>query len=219
MRNLAVELASAGCHVLRFDYSGTGDSSGEAADAGVEEWVEDVELAAEELREMAAVPSVALLGVRFGAALSYLASRDRREVEGLVLWDPVKNGRRYLDESSAVQEGWVRQRPQLRRPFRRHGGDQILGFPVTPRLRRAIEMTNLPDATGKPPAALSVVVSRGAETAEAWVEQLRAAGVRARQVATDDESTWLDPGQVHMTWLPSPRTLRRVVEAVHGVRS
>src|ERR1700690_929523 len=50
-RRLATMLAREGFHVLRFDWSGTGDSWGSAEDGTLEGWVDDVALAVQELRD------------------------------------------------------------------------------------------------------------------------------------------------------------------------
>src|SRR3954465_3034524 len=51
LRHLAERLAAEGFPVLRFDYRGTGDSSGDEMQPGlVKGWLDDVALAADELR-------------------------------------------------------------------------------------------------------------------------------------------------------------------------
>src|SRR5215467_5624104 len=50
LRQLAVRLADAGIPVLRFDYFGCGDSSGEAEQGSITRWLEDVSTAVAELR-------------------------------------------------------------------------------------------------------------------------------------------------------------------------
>jgi len=96
-RVLADKLTRQRWHVLRFDYSSSGDSAGSDADARVEAWLGDIATAIQELRAMAGVKSVHLLGIRVGATLAALSAAGRRDVEGLVLWEPIVSGRRYLE--------------------------------------------------------------------------------------------------------------------------
>ncbi len=95
LRLLAADLARAGFHVLRFDYSCLGNSWGAFEQASLAQWVRDVGVAVQELADRCGAPVVSLVGLRLGAALAYLAACESR-VDHLVLWDPVADGRRYL---------------------------------------------------------------------------------------------------------------------------
>jgi pimeloyl-ACP methyl ester carboxylesterase len=101
-RQIAWQLTNRGFQVLRFDYSGTGDSSGELEEVTPHDWLQDVHSAVQELREMAGVPRVSVLGVRLGALLAALACEQRDDVDRLVLWDPVESGRGYEEELLAA---------------------------------------------------------------------------------------------------------------------
>lgn len=98
-RQLALLLSGKGFHVLRFDYRGTGDSAGDL-DEGVLAggWLDDIDLAVEELRESAGVDDVSIVGLRLGALLAAEACRRRTDISRLVLWDPVVSGAEYESE-------------------------------------------------------------------------------------------------------------------------
>ncbi|HVC25705.1 MAG TPA: alpha/beta hydrolase family protein [Acidimicrobiales bacterium] len=104
---LAEHLAAAGFVVLRFDYTGTGDSAGTPEDVpGVETWARDIEAAVALVRSTG-VSDVGLVGLRIGALLAaHVAPRVSPHV--LALWDPCVSGRRYLREQrllSSVMSG------------------------------------------------------------------------------------------------------------------
>jgi len=93
MRQLASRLSGAGFHTLRFDYFGTGDSSGEADQADLAGSNSDVAVAIEALRDIAGTSKVALIGLRLGANIAVQAAATHEsEVEALVLWDPIVSG-------------------------------------------------------------------------------------------------------------------------------
>jgi pimeloyl-ACP methyl ester carboxylesterase len=94
-RQLALLLTKLGFHVLRFDYRGTGDSSGDLADVTADDWVVDVGHAVQELRDVANIQRVGVLGLRLGALIAAEACRARDDIERLILWDPVSSGRQY----------------------------------------------------------------------------------------------------------------------------
>ena len=95
-------LAERGVAVLRFDYRGTGDSTGaEFSPDAVENWRRDVVAAVEHARRV--VPGgVALGGLRAGALCAALAAAECEPLLGLALWDPVVSGRAYLREQTVL---------------------------------------------------------------------------------------------------------------------
>jgi uncharacterized protein len=98
MRQLASRLSAAGFHTLRFDYFGTGDSSGEVDQADLVGSNSDVEAAMEALRDIAGASKVVLIGLRIGANIAVsVAAKHQSEVEALVLWDPIVSGAQYVE--------------------------------------------------------------------------------------------------------------------------
>ncbi|WP_152606601.1 alpha/beta fold hydrolase [Aquabacterium sp. NJ1] len=97
LRDLAEQLARSGHSVLRIDYRGTGDSSGDKWDAGIlSQWKRDIQLSALELRKTG-VTSIALVGLRIGALLALNLAQEV-DANAVVAWIPVTAGRRYVKE-------------------------------------------------------------------------------------------------------------------------
>ena len=97
IRRVANKIARAGIPVMRFDYRGIGDSSGEIWQvATLGQWVDDVLLAADELQSHSGFRSLTIIGLRFGAALAALAAQRMAGVRQLILWEPVLDGPAYL---------------------------------------------------------------------------------------------------------------------------
>jgi len=94
--NFARELARLGYAVLRFDYSGYGDSDGDFTSCTLTSHSKDIERATEFLcREVSGIEKTGMLGLRLGASLAWL-SAGRCGITGpLILWDPVLNGENY----------------------------------------------------------------------------------------------------------------------------
>ncbi len=97
-RQLNTLLNRAGIHVLRFDYSCTGDSGGAGDEADFDQWIEDVDWALDELMDTAGLEELDLIGLRWGATLAALAARERDEVRHMILWDPIVDGSAYFNE-------------------------------------------------------------------------------------------------------------------------
>jgi pimeloyl-ACP methyl ester carboxylesterase len=96
LREVAVALAERGWHVVRFDYRGTGDSSGELMDVALQDWFDDVVTVTSEAKDISRCRSVSALAVRVGALIALGAQRDQTMFDRLVLWDPVLSGAEYL---------------------------------------------------------------------------------------------------------------------------
>ena len=102
-RDLAEALAHAGHTVLRFDYDGTGDSTGSNGDPGrLTAWGSSIREAARELRSLGA-PEIVLVGLRLGATL---CAREAHEVgaTAAVLIAPVRSGSRFAREQMLLGE-------------------------------------------------------------------------------------------------------------------
>ncbi|MDQ6674585.1 MAG: alpha/beta hydrolase [Chloroflexota bacterium] len=113
-RRLAGMLSREGFHVLRFDYSGTGDSAGEYRAGSVKQWCANIREAATELKDLANVRQVSVIGMRLGATLAVLANSDGLAVHDLVLWDPAVDGASHIKELRRVERlkfGMSRQGP------------------------------------------------------------------------------------------------------------
>lgn len=102
-RSLARRLAERGAHVLRFDYTGTGDSWGDSTEAHRDIWLEDIGLAIDELQKRSALPRVDLVGLRFGAHLAATAASSRADVRRVALWDPIVDGIEWTRQLGGVQ--------------------------------------------------------------------------------------------------------------------
>lgn len=94
----ARRLAAAGYPVLRFDYMGQGDSEGDLRDASVATCLSDLACAIEQTKRMIGCDQIALLGLRLGATLASLAAEERSDIRALVLWAPIVDGARYMQE-------------------------------------------------------------------------------------------------------------------------
>jgi exosortase A-associated hydrolase 2 len=157
-QQLAVRLAMAGFPVLRFDYYGCGDSAGDGAEGHFKQWLRDIGLAIAELKGQSGVQKVCLIGLRLGASLALAASASRSEVASVILWEPIVNGKAYLQELTDRHQETIWH--YLADP--ENGVDmkepaELLGLPLTDNLRADLESLNLLTPLARVPRNILII--------------------------------------------------------------
>ena len=146
-RLLATMLSKQGYDVLRFDYFGTGDSSGACTEGSLDQWRADIETAIEEAAELSGCDKVNLVGLRLGASLAASVA-TRQRVSKLVLWEPVVEGEAYLQDRIATDleyETELDHEHKVADALSNAETIGILGFAWTDRFRREISSLSLAD--------------------------------------------------------------------------
>ena len=161
LRQLAVRLSLAGFHTLRFDYFGTGDSAGDLKDTDLTGWEDDIETAMEELKDLTGAKRVVLAGLRLGATLAAsVAAKRPKEVEALILWDPIVSGEAYLQSLGLFREPNLGSGKGPTPRFAEFGrGYEILGFPLTAEMVRQFKAIDLVAQVSKLPVDTLYVVT------------------------------------------------------------
>jgi pimeloyl-ACP methyl ester carboxylesterase len=176
-RKLATLLAKEGFHVLRFDYSCTGDSAGESTDANIAQWTEDVTAAARELQDSASLRRVSIVAMRLGAPLAARACSRGLRLDDMVFWEPVVSGKNYLSELERAQELsllWQRFPENNAR-----SADELLGYPMPSHVRSSISEIDLLTEDLGSPRRLLVVSAREHDSDSLLCQRVRAKGVES----------------------------------------
>ena len=104
LRYVADYFALAGNPAIRFDYHGTGDSSGiEEDNDRVKEWLASINFAINELKSKSGCKKIVLFGFRMGATLATLATQ-KTPVDSLILWAAPSSGKKYIREITLLQK-------------------------------------------------------------------------------------------------------------------
>jgi pimeloyl-ACP methyl ester carboxylesterase len=184
-------LAQRSIPVLRFDYTGAGDSAGDTAQASVDTYLEDLGAAVDALAARAPhVERIALVGLRFGGTLAALFAENAR-VAGthskvtqapLVLWDPVLDGESYIQEllrinlstQLAVYGKVCENREQLVERMRQGGVANVEGYEIGRPLLDSANLKELLPAGGIQHAGDTLVVQIAANDKQKVREDLKA---------------------------------------------
>jgi len=109
LQQLAEKLSSLGYYVLRFDYRGVGDSSGQFNEVSVTEWLANIKLAAEELKAISGQQRINVIGLRLGATLALMSS-EQCNFNQVIMWDPVVFGQQYLENLQRLHKEFLTDR-------------------------------------------------------------------------------------------------------------
>lgn len=208
LRQLAVQLSRSGFHVLRFDYLGCGDSAGEPHDGSPSQWLTDIATAIDELRETSEVRRVCLVGLRLGATLAAAAADRRDDVEAVVLWDPILDGGRYLEELQILQRSWLSDRPGSRMFAFKRRVSEVIGFPITDAMRAELEHTVLADPSPSSQRRILILDSEDHESQRQWVVSAAAQWPDVIGHARSEAGDWHRPELVHSALLANKTMLR-----------
>ena len=220
-RVLAGKLQQEGYATLRFDYSGTGDSSGQAIDCTVQQWVEDIEAAVGESRRQSGSSQVVLVGLRFGATLAALcAQRDhlsRLGISQLVLWDPVVRGDLYLQELAEMHAAYMNEELGRRADAATPAGNgehlpvEALGTPIGAVL--AAQMAAIDIAQAAPQTRHTTVISTRDSQDMQRLRTLWGSCPALRWIDVMEGTTWNSDAALNSALVPA----REIASIVTGV--
>lgn len=193
---LARALAQRQIPVLRFDYTGAGDSAGETADASIGTYLEDLGAAVDILSSrVPGVERISLVGLRLGATLAALFAEQARTAgtharvtqAPLVLWEPVLDGESYIQELLRINlstqlavYGKVREsREQLVERIRQGGVANVDGYEIGEPLLASANIRELLPADGIKHAGGTLVVQIAANEKHKFRDDLQAFATRS----------------------------------------
>lgn len=156
---IAEAVAETGIPVLRFDYSGTGDSGGTLDHIRWDQWQKDLRMAIEFLQHETGVEHVGGLGVRLGGTLVASALAVDHQLAWGLLWDPVIHGGRYCKRLSDWHQQWYAKANRVRSPENQLSealGNERLGFEYPVEFAQQLESLRLSTDELKQPCSLAI---------------------------------------------------------------
>jgi dienelactone hydrolase len=170
---------------LRFEYSGTGNSTDLASDDDqLAAWTHDVAAAANELRRIAGVERICLIGFRLGAALAVLAADANPGIDAIIAIAPVISGRRYLRELRITRLAAMLGAESYDPPPSdateagplENGSLEVSGFYLSPSTLASLPTVDLLDRARPATDRLLVIDDASSPFSTNWVDSSAAAG-------------------------------------------
>jgi len=143
LQQLALLLSRIGADVLRFDYAAHGNSGGDGATVGPEQWQRDILDSLETLRRLCQPSRLTVVAMRFGATLA--ANTCLKGVDELILIDPVLCGDAYLSMLERFDQTELNGMSRYDR-IRQPQIQQLHGQRCSLQKRNAISKLHLPSA-------------------------------------------------------------------------
>lgn len=213
--SLARALAARGDAVLRFDYTGAGDSSGTTLDAGLETYLVDLTSAVKVLAERSpSLASIGIVGLRLGATVAALLFEGDAELPGalrggpLVLWEPIVDGAAYFQDvmrgnlsmQLASYGKVIETREVLQARILDGGSVNVDGYEIGPSLFRSCARPDLIPLTPKAHQGPVLVVSiapAGKQRPRQDLDALAACYPNATAVSADEQPFWREIKQFY----------------------
>lgn len=149
MAEVANEFAAMGLPCLRFDFHGSGDSSGEGEALDFASMHRDLDVAADALRSRSGATRIALVAWR-GSALALRGwIQHGADVQLVVLWEPIIDGQAWLQELIDGDASERAERPPAKPGVPRltdPSDGQLMGFPASAQFRRDLSQARLDHA-------------------------------------------------------------------------
>ena len=208
-RLLATQLAREGCSVLRFDWSGTGDSAGDSESVSFQQWRDDLQLAVQELKDVSNARRISIVGFRLGATIA-ASTPFEQPIDELVLWDPVIHGHSYLEELG----GRARRRfGDLLEPpswWRQGQVNELLGHAISSAHHAEIEALDLARQAVSGAGRISVITHKMTAEQQGFLAALKERGVKAEVEKVEDAGAYIHDDGMLLAGATIARIARRL---------
>ena len=191
---LSDQLAEAGFHTLRFDYSATGDSAGDDGESGLDAWLIDIQTAVQELRDISGIETISMIGLRLGAALAARAATSLSNIDSLVLWDPVVCGATYSEHLVSLHKDFVQSSyhfpsPELL-PAEVTKSEELLGFKFGSKLRTSLPGLDISQLPGLDVRRVVLISTDEQPEYRLLLENLSKLGVQTKHCRIQEQIAW-----------------------------
>ena len=220
-RVLADRLARSGAAVLRFDYYGSGDSPGDDTDASSKA---GAVTSRPRTKNCAAAQAA---GASSGSGPAWRGGgrdggKERRcDPSRLILWDPVVDGSRYMEELraghvDALERSYCVPDPAWRQRLSKDSDaftDEVFGFGVSPVLRRQLRAL-APETLQLTPLHETVVLADAEDrAAQQWAKQEAARNIPLRASQFQHPLIWTSDPHPNNAMVPTEALQRLLAEA------
>lgn len=192
LRQLAELFTKAGFPVLRFDFYGCGDSSGDFQQCSFKQMKNDVYAAVNEMRTKSGIEKVCLTGLRAGASMALFAAIEDLNVDSLILWDPVIKGDDYINELKTLHNNMMSYAHVMPKPeLTNRKNPELLGYSYAPELINDIKSINLLAVTRKPANNILIIESNKMCHQQQFYDYLKNKSINIKKMQLLNPQLWV----------------------------
>ncbi len=192
LQQFSLQLAQAGFDTFRFDYAGTGNSSGKSEGAESNTYFQNIKTAAQYIRRQSHAETLSVIAVRMGAPLVVKADVD--EIENLILWDPVVKGSSFIRLMHEFHHAALSRLERYRVKRLSSDPQQLFGFAISKSQEASLNRLKMPDFKTADLTSLNAT-NRILVTSESYLDNEPGAmslTEHCQHYSTNDEIQWHD---------------------------
>ena len=218
LQQFALHLSQAGFDTFRFDYVGTGNSSGNSEEALANDYASDVKAAADYIRQQSQCQKLSVIGLRMGATLA--VSAEIPNIENLILWDPVVRGENYIELLQGFHNAALNKFERFRVKRKPSDIPQLYGYAMSQEQRSSLINFKMQALT----SVNEVCTNANTQTMITSASYQRNEPGRSdlldhcQHYATSDEIQWHDRHYANSAF-SSPEAFQIMMEVLEGEKS
>lgn len=192
LQQFALQLGECGFETFRFDYIGTGNSSGSTGEAIQSDYIDNIKTAADYIRNNSQCQKLSIIALRMGSPLA--VSADIKDLENLILWDPIVKGSNYINLLEGFHNAALSKVERFRVRRKPSALPQLYGYAMSLKQRESLNNVAMPfikpaEQTGQSPKTQVMITSANYQRNEPGRPDLLD---NCRLFNTSDEIQWHD---------------------------
>jgi hypothetical protein len=158
----------------------------------MDQWRDDMTAAIGELRRLSGPARICLVGLRIGGTLASLVAAEQRGISYMVLWDPVIQGKAYIEELRSLHRTMLRTSHVKPTSLANDKNpSEVLGFPLTDGMRSDLEEIDLLTIREKPANRILLLESHSKYSQKALADHLQTLKVEVEYLRHSTPQFWM----------------------------
>jgi hypothetical protein len=132
--------------------------------------------------------------MRLGATLAMMAATNQQDIEGLILWEPVVDGKKYLEEAAAMHKSFVNHNKLENKKKLSSDGipAEVIGFPMTAGLVEDLQTFDPYEIKLPSETEMLILINEERDDFKRYVNYLKHINSRVDYKLIPDHKFWME---------------------------